>query len=183
MNYFILKMAHQLILTFLLLLFKFAARAERYGCDFETACTDINLDPYWSLTSADTPYGPDHDHTYENSSGHYIFFNINGGPSYEDSIVKFNKIFNFSSLNTSNNDNQQCLQFYYILDADQSKNFTVILAMGDNGDLQPVWLTLNTFENRSNDWTLAEVKLPNDAFYIWLVFDFKYDLYQMFHCF
>ena len=110
-------MSKKIILTFALLsLGILTSRAEKYGCDFETSCGDILSDRYWGLTSAGIPFSPDapnHDHTYDNSSGHYIFFNINGGgSSFQDSFLKFNNIFNFSTLNTSSGDQQKCLQFW-----------------------------------------------------------------------
>ena len=145
----------------------------KYGCDFETPCTLINTDKYWRVESAADPLlsdAPNHDHTYENSSGHYISFDLSAGFLYQQSYLKFKDLVNLTLA-----DQQKCLQFYYMIDSDESKNFSVWLVQGDNRDLETVWLNIDTIGNRTSDWSLAQVNLPNDAYFIWLMFDFKYE--------
>jgi hypothetical protein len=97
-----------------------------------------------------------------------MFYSPNSGPKYKNSIVEFKNLFNYTEINE-----KKCLQFYYIISSDISKNFTVRLVMGDNDELQPIWLNINTNANKTNEWSLAEILLPNDAYRIRLYFEFN----------
>ncbi|CAF0746456.1 unnamed protein product [Adineta ricciae] len=44
-------------------------------CDFETNCNDFTTGSNWGLTNGFNPQPIDHDHTLNNRSGHYIFYN------------------------------------------------------------------------------------------------------------
>jgi hypothetical protein len=157
-----------LLFSFLITLIS-KSKSEKFGCDFETPCTLLGFDNFWGLTSGEAQFGPnapDHDHTFDNSSGHYMFFDLSSGEKYKDSTVQFLDIINYT-LNTPNE--KKCLQFYYILNSDADKNLTVNLVLGDNQDIQATWLTINTKTNSSNDWSMAEISLPNDAYSITLI--------------
>ncbi|CAF1180967.1 unnamed protein product [Adineta ricciae] len=49
-------------------------------CDFETNCNDFSTVSYWSLANGFNPQPIDHDHTLNNRSGHYIFYNPSSKP-------------------------------------------------------------------------------------------------------
>lgn len=109
---------------------------QKYGCDFETPCEVINFDNFWGLTSGEVPFGPNapnHDHTYGNSSGHYMFFDLNSGPDYTNPTVNFVNLFNNTLTKPSNI--KKCLQFYYILKSEDNRNLTVQLVLGKNDAL------------------------------------------------
>ena len=109
------------------------AKTEQYGCDFETSCDVINFDSFWGLAAADIPFrpnAPDHDHTYYNSSGHYMFFDLNSGPEYTNPTISFIKLYN-NTLNKTT-DTQKCLQFYYVINSRDNRNLTVKFILGNN---------------------------------------------------
>ncbi|RNA33113.1 MAM and LDL-receptor class A domain-containing 2-like [Brachionus plicatilis] len=160
------------ILIFILYTLVQHRSAEKNGCDFESPCTSLKIDNFWGLTSGLVPFEPDapkYDHTFENSSGHYLFFSLNSGPRFQNAIISFSQFSNFTNQSA-----QRCLQFYYIIQSETSVNLSVKLVMGDLGELQPVWLTINTRLNSSKNWTLAEVNLPRDAYTIQISLDTKY---------
>jgi hypothetical protein len=105
--------------------------ADQYGCDFETSCDLINFNDFWSLAAADIPFGPNapnHDHTYGNSSGHYMFVDVTSGQKYTNPTINFIKLYN-NSLNNST-DKQKFLQFYYIINSRDNRNLTVKFILG-----------------------------------------------------
>ncbi|CAF1107247.1 unnamed protein product, partial [Brachionus calyciflorus] len=139
------------------------------GCDFEKSCASLQIDKYWGETSGEVPFSPDapsQDHTYQNSSGHYIFFDLKSVSTYTNSIIKFNDFFNLTEEQST-----KCLKFYYIFDSNYQVNLNVKLIMGDLSEVKSTWLTINSFTNSTKNWTLAELRLPNDAYWIQIELD------------
>jgi hypothetical protein len=145
------------------------ASPTRLGCDFEKYCSDLDIDSFWGQTDGEHPFTsnyPNTDHTYKNSSGHYVFFNLNTGQRFTAATISFGQMFNTTSSNIS-----MRLTFAYVLHGSKSVNLSLMLIQGDSEDLKSVWFNVNTFSNKSINWQTASIDLPKDAYKVRLSVD------------
>ena len=133
----------------------------RYGCDFESRCSLISVDSFWGITDGEHPLNPtypDHDHTFQNSSGHYLYFKYEKPPfpSNKDSLLTINQFFNTSDSNTT----LRLTFSYTITSTIENQNFSLQLLLGDVNDLTNTWVTLNTFKNKTSNCQPAFLVCP-----------------------
>lgn len=143
--------------------------ATKYGCNFEKYCSDLNIDSFWGLTDGQHPFTPNYpniDHTYKNSSGHYVFFNYDAGQKFKDATIDFYQLYNTTSSNV-----KLILTFSYVIIGSKSVNLSLMLIQGDSEDLKSTWLKVNTFSNKTTNWQTVKIDLPKDIYRIRLSVD------------
>ena len=116
-SFIILSLLASCLMTFSL------SQAEKIGCDFESECKDLTFDQNWGIIRANEflkPNAPDYDNTFKNLSGHFVHYKFNVD-DINDSRFDFKSIFNYTDMKSSSE--QRFLQFYYILLADEKKDF------------------------------------------------------------
>ncbi|CAF5162074.1 unnamed protein product [Rotaria sp. Silwood1] len=71
-----------LLILFILLGYALCSQTAILQCDFETLCNDFDVDTNWGLTDGFHPQSINHDHTLNNSSGHYLFYSPKSLPPF-----------------------------------------------------------------------------------------------------
>lgn len=130
-------------------------RAEILKCDFETICNDFILDRNWGLTDGAHPQSINHDHTLNNSTGHYIFYNWVGGPNPGVAEIKTN-----GWLHPSTNDSL-CFRMWYYTPRIVFP-FNIQLVQGDDEKLVRIAASIIGKDPTTNDWALINITLPNE---------------------
>jgi hypothetical protein len=118
------------------ILYKLFIPNEALKCDFETPCRDFVIGSDWGITDGYHPLPLDHDNTYRNRTGHYIFASNN----WKSEIVSMIDV----SLNES-----RCLEFAYY-----SENILFNVTIDDR-------LTIAAIQGPVADWRPVSIVLPN----------------------
>lgn len=130
-------------------------------CDFETPCTNFTPDIYWGSTDGLHPRPIKHDHTLNNSSGHYLFYN----PSNESRFLAAQiKTTDWLSVST---DRAVCFQMWYYTPRIDLP-FTVQIVQGDDERLTRIIASIPGKNVSINDWTLVSVLLPPEKIKIYV---------------
>ncbi|XP_033107517.1 MAM and LDL-receptor class A domain-containing protein 1-like [Anneissia japonica] len=154
--------------TFLLFFLSIFAifRAEAFFCDFETDLCGITQDNSdtgdWvriSYTTGRYEYRrqnlPLNDHTFGNSTGHYMF---NTRRQYE-SI--FRLVSPTQAVQSTNNNTVMCLQFWYYMQGNTAE-LNVYLRINSSVLGNPVW---SRSGNRGSIWRAAQVQIQENSTY------------------
>ncbi|UJR32376.1 hypothetical protein I4U23_019838 [Adineta vaga] len=147
-----------LFLLFLLVSNTFFSQAAILECDFETSCNDFSTDSNWGLTNGLNPQPIDHDHTLDNSSGHYIFYNP------QDTGFQIAEIKTSDWLELSNN-RTVCFRMWYYTPR-INLPFYIQLIQGDDEQLIRVIDSIIGKDPSTNDWALVNITLPSEKFKI-----------------
>lgn len=122
-------------------------------CDFQSACSDFNSDRNWGITDGVNPRPIDHDHTWNNRSGRYLFF-----IPYNDTRVPIAEI-KTSGWLTPPTDRAICFQLWYYTSTPDML-FTVQLLQGDDLALTRVVGRVQGDQPSVIDWTRLQIVLP-----------------------
>lgn len=161
-------------------------------CDFESGwCGWRNSGKalmIWERHSGPTPTektGPDNDHTYEryNSSGHYLFVNMNQHANNDDkrklsgfasNAVINSVVFNpppFAHLNTSSIFQHSCLARFYVHQFGKnagSLNFSVVEITEKENITSTLWWSSREL---GSDWNRIQIVMPNITSRYYLQFE------------
>ncbi|CAF1594720.1 unnamed protein product, partial [Didymodactylos carnosus] len=137
-------------------------------CDFEPygTCTDFILDSKWGVTNGQHPLPLDHDHTYNNSTGHYIFYIPDTHIPRKTSIIRS------STWIQPPSDRAMCLQFYYFNSLLRDSAIDIDFVRGDQGEFV---YTVAAVQQQVLDWTLISIPLPSEKFLVQLEFNSTLD--------
>ncbi|CAF1223925.1 unnamed protein product [Rotaria sordida] len=124
-------------------------------CDFETNCNDFDVDSNWGLTDGLHPHSINHDHTLNNSSGHYLFYNPNIPPPPYTLNAEI-KTKQWLQLST---DRAVCFRMWYYTPR-LNFPFTIQLVQGDDEQLTRIIASIHGKDPSINDWTLINITLP-----------------------
>ena len=140
-------------ILFILLLQAFISRGAILNCDFETKCTDFAIYGFWAITDGYNPQPLDHDHTLNIKAGHYVFYNPTPG-------TRGFEIRTQDWLQPST-DRPLCFRtWYYSSHIDFI--FTIQAVQGDGVELTRTLTSVVDRNGSTADWTLIDVKLPNE---------------------
>ena len=131
-------------------------------CDFETPCDDFIIDRNWGLTDGLHPQSIDHDHTLNNSSGHYLFYKPEKSPFGE--INAEIKTKDWLQIST---DRATCFRMWYYT-PQYTLPFTIQLVQGDDEQLTRIFDSISGKDPSINDWTLINITLPTEKIKIFL---------------
>ena len=129
-------------------------------CDFETNCNDFTISSYWSITNGFNPLPIDHDHTLNNRSGHYIYYNPSSKP-FRNSEIKTTDLIEPKSNRAA------CFRTWYYTPVGNLP-FYIQLIQGDDEQLTRVVDTFPGKDPSSDEWTLVNVVLPNEKVKIFI---------------
>jgi MAM domain, meprin/A5/mu len=130
-------------------------------CDFETPCVDFASDRNWGLTDGLHPHPIDHDHTLNNSSGQYLFYNPQPGSAFFIAQIKT------TDWIESPLDRAICFQMWYYT-PQVSQPFSIQLVQGDDEQLTRVVSSIPGKDPSIDDWTLITVPLPAETIKIFV---------------
>ncbi|CAF0741683.1 unnamed protein product [Adineta ricciae] len=128
-------------------------------CDFETDCSDFDIDTNWGLTDGAHPQPINHDHTLNTSAGHYLFYTPQSSPPFHQVDAKI-KTKQWVQLPT---DRAVCFQMWYYT-PHANLPFSIQLVQGDDDQLTRIVATIPGKVPSINDWTLVNIALPAEKF-------------------
>ncbi|KAK0068562.1 MAM and LDL-receptor class A domain-containing protein 2, partial [Biomphalaria pfeifferi] len=133
-----------------------------FTCDFEqsdlcsfTQGTNDTYDWTWQQRSTDSvSTGPDNDHTYATSAGHYLYAEASGATRKAGDIARMNSpIFTPVTYDI-------CLNFYYHMFGASMGSLNIRLQTGANLlTIKPVMWSMSG--NLGNQWNLGQYTMPN----------------------
>lgn len=142
-----------LFILFILLSRGFLNQGAILNCDFETHCNDFAISGFWAITDGYSPQPLDHDHTLNRNVGHYVFYNPTPG-------TRGFEIRTQDWLQPSN-DRPLCFRTWYY-SSHINFIFTIQTVQGDGVELMRTLASAVDKNISTPDWTLIDVKLPNE---------------------
>lgn len=130
-------------------------------CDFETNCDDFVTDYNWGLTDGAHPQAIDHDHTLNNKSGHYRYYDPQSVSRFGVSEIKTN-----DWLTPSMNDTL-CFRVWYWTN-ETNMPFNIQIIQGDDEQLAYILLSIAGKDPSIDDWALINITLPNERLKIFI---------------
>lgn len=130
-------------------------------CDFESDCNDFVIDDYWGYTDGAHPQTIDHDHTFNNKSGHYRYYDPQGGSRFDMSEIKTNDWLSPSMNGTL------CFRMWYWTPL-IIMPFSIQIIQGDDEQLAYVLVSIVGKDPSTNDWALINATLPNERMKIFI---------------
>ncbi|CAF1372073.1 unnamed protein product [Adineta ricciae] len=139
------------LILFILLSQTFLSQGAILNCDFETDCKDFYL---YDLAKTDgyNPQPIDHDHTLNIKAGHYIY--------YTGTAPRGLQIQAYNWLEPST-DRPLCFRMWYYSSRIEHL-FSVQTAQGEGQELMRTLASVLDKNASTVDWTLIDVKLPNE---------------------
>ncbi|CAF2881209.1 unnamed protein product [Rotaria sp. Silwood2] len=141
------------LLLFIFLCQIFLSHGTILNCDFETSCNDLGLYGYWDITDGYHPQPIDHGHTLNTKAGYYVVYNPSPGARGFEIKTK-------SWLQPSTN-RSLCFRMWHYA-SQINFLFTVSIVQGDGVELIRTLASVSDKNVSTIDWTLIEVKLPNE---------------------
>jgi len=123
------------------------------NCDFETSCNDFDVKSDWGITDGYQPQPLDHDHTLNIKAGQYVFY-----PQYD--YISWPKIRTQNWLQPTT-DRPLCFRIWYY-SSHINFLFSVQVVQGDDIELTHTVASVLSNNLSTVDWTLIDVKLPNE---------------------
>ncbi|CAF4227761.1 unnamed protein product, partial [Rotaria sordida] len=123
------------------------------NCDFETNCNDFALYGFWAITDGYHPQPIDHDHTLNIEAGHYVFYNPSPGTRGFEMRTQ-----NWLQPST---DRPLCFRMWYY-SSQINFLFSVQVVQGEGVELIRTLASVVDKNVSTVDWTLINVKLPNE---------------------
>ncbi|CAF0974657.1 unnamed protein product [Rotaria sordida] len=142
-----------LLILFTLLCQTFLNQGTILNCDFETNCNDFALYGYWAITDGYHPQPIDHDHTLNIQAGHYVFYNPSPGTRGFEIRTQ-----NWLQPST---DRPLCFRVWYY-SSQINFLFSVQVIQGEGVELIRTLASVFDKNVSTVDWTLIDVKLPNE---------------------
>ncbi|CAF1065693.1 unnamed protein product [Rotaria sordida] len=142
-----------LLILFTLLCQTFLSQGTILNCDFETNCNDFALYGYWAITDGYHPQPIDHDHTLNIQAGHYVFYNPSPGTRGFEIRTQ-----NWLQPST---DRPLCFRVWYY-SSQINFLFSVQVIQGEGVELIRTLASVFDKNVSTVDWTLIDVKLPNE---------------------
>ena len=142
-----------LLILFIILCQLFLSQGAILNCDFETKCNDFVIYGYWDITDGYHPQPIAHDHTLNITAGHYVFYNPTPG-------TRGFEIRTQDWLQPST-DRPLCFRtWYYSSHIDFI--FSIQAIQGEGVEVTRTLASVLDNNGSTVDWTLVEVKLPNE---------------------
>lgn len=144
----------KMLLQYLILVHLVAwANAAILKCDFEDPCLDFTTDLSWGITNGLNPRPLNHDHTWNNQTGHYLFFAPRNGTRFPLFQIQT------SAWLTPSTDRALCFQLWYYTST-PDLIFSIQLLQGDDLALTRVVAVITGDQPSITDWTPVQVVLP-----------------------
>ncbi|CAF1136665.1 unnamed protein product [Rotaria sordida] len=140
-------------ILFILLCQTFLSQGTILNCDFETNCNDFALYGFWAITDGYHPQPIDHDHTLNIEAGHYVFYNPSPGTRGFEMRTQ-----NWLQPST---DRPLCFRMWYY-PSQINFLFSVQVVQGEGVELIRTLASVVDKNVSTVDWTLINVKLPNE---------------------
>jgi hypothetical protein len=130
-------------------------------CDFETPCVNFITDTNWGVTDGLHPRPLDHDHTLNDSSGHYLFYVPQNGSRFFLAEIKT------TDWLQPPTDRAICFQMWYYTPQLQLP-FSIQLVQGDDEQLTRVVASIPGKDPSIDDWTQINIPLPAEQIKIYV---------------